>query len=219
MAGVAYTAVTTANAQPRAIASSNKATGMSATFCFSPNRRNSRPANAAPTAAALPRIAPVTAGWRIAEQIAAPHKPPEAARNISDPGNVRSGVNGNLSATNSSAAKPARTLAVVPERKNSVPDSRRRRGLREAAWLTAAGPRNERSPATAPIAAAKANAFQRVMFVLYRNPKAGAPQASPMILQVVSTPRAASQILAGRVVATPFAMRSTGLDSRLGRRA
>ena len=44
------------------------------------------------TAAALPRIAPVTACWRIAEQIAAPHKPPEAARNISDAAKVRSGV-------------------------------------------------------------------------------------------------------------------------------
>jgi len=61
--GVIYAAVTTANAPARAITSSNKATGMPGTFCFSPNRRNSRPANAAPTAAALPRIAPVTAGY------------------------------------------------------------------------------------------------------------------------------------------------------------
>jgi len=38
-----------------------------------------------------------------------------------------------------------------------------------------------------------------------------------MIRQMVSTPRAASQIRAWRVVATPFAMGSTGLDSRLER--
>jgi hypothetical protein len=80
-------------------------------------------------------------------------------RPIKDPGRVRLGVRGSLSATSSATAKNERmtTTTVDPIKEKGEPWSSSQPS--QAAQLTAAGAVRERNPATSPMPMARAKTY------------------------------------------------------------
>src|ERR1700722_9007825 len=87
---------------------------------------------------------------------AAPQRAPDAERAVRPSGLRRLGMNGSLSPTSSPAANAASVFALAAERRNLSGDRRSGSRLRRAAWLTTPGGVKVRSPAKAPMPAARA---------------------------------------------------------------
>ena len=120
-------------------------------------RRYSKPAQDAASAAEAPTTAPITPS-RLPRGLKTvyPQSAPMMARPASEPGLVRSGMNGSLSAIISPTASAVMTGAAFgdPNQASTVPSTFK--SLARAAVAIIAGPVIERSPLTAPIVAAQA---------------------------------------------------------------
>ena len=133
-----------------AASSASATTGSGRPVFSTVSARIRSPAKLAAMAAVDPSAAPIEARRPSETKMVAPTRAPEAARPSRGGGDVRLGVTGNLSPTNSpnSINTSAFEMRGEPRKAKIVPS--RSRSPRLAARLTKAGPESERRPEMAP---------------------------------------------------------------------